>query len=200
MKLTELAVQSASMFVCFFMDLAVGSPWESDKQMHEMSSSNPEIFHLGSQATMWQLIVQSQHVRREETVSIWHEKTRSHPDPTSRAAGSPGVTQRPLTGAFPWWRQEDGQLRSYEVFWRSPSHLHTGANHVLKSRQTRPSLSSPSPLPPPPRPPHPPLCLTRGGGKRLRFLVIDPSREQRQSNPALATVTMCREAPTRFWL
>lgn len=64
------------------------------------------------------------------------KKTRSHPDPTSRAAGSPEVTQWPLTGAFPWWRQEDGQLRSCEVLWRSPSHLHTGANHVLKSRQT----------------------------------------------------------------
>lgn len=87
LETNRMAVHSASMFC--FMDLTLGSPWESDKRMHEMSSSNSEIFHLGSEATMWQLIVQSQHVRREETVSVWHEKNQIPPWSNQQSSRKP---------------------------------------------------------------------------------------------------------------
>lgn len=106
-----------------------------------MNSTNLELFHLGSQVIMWRLIVQSQHVMREETVSIW--PPWSPPAEKQEALWSP---TDPPSAALPWWQQADRQLRSHEVLWRLLSRLHTGDNHVLKCRQAvyLPSSSSSS--------------------------------------------------------
>lgn len=94
-------------------------------------------------------------------------------------------------------RQTDswGLMRSYE------GHPHTATPELITSSSLdRPvHLSHPRPL----------FLLLLvllilsvwpAAGKKVALLVIDPSRERRPSNPALATVTMCREAPRRFRL